>query len=130
MPRTLLAQAYPPLLALEYGSLVAADWANRAAAVASNLPVAMADVLESCGHPLLRTHGLAAARILPDGDAQVPPPYFVPRGFGAPSGLSHLEHFQWGLEIPHPGDISSAHFSKDLLDALLYKLRPDAEDGD
>ena len=90
----------------------------------------MADVLESCGHPLLRTHGLAAARILPDGDAQDPPPYFVPRGFGAPSGLSHLEHFQWGLTIPHPGDNPSAHLSKELLEALLYELQIDAEDID
>ena len=100
--RTLLAQPYPPQLAVAFGDLLADALQHRALASSEGRPRPMAVPEHTFGHPvygLTWEHPLLRASA---GSGSVPS--FVPRGNGAPMGLSQREHFSWARTQGHPAD--------------------------
>ena len=87
--RTPFAQPYPPLLAVAFGDLLADALQHRALASSEGRPRPMAAPEQTFGHPvygLTWEHPLLRASA---GSGSVPS--FVPRGNGAPMGLSQHE---------------------------------------
>ena len=70
-------------------------------------------------HPLLRASA---------GSGSVPS--FVPRGNGAPMGLSQREHFSWARMQVHPSDDISAQVDHAVRNAVHYELTHDIQDMD
>ena len=100
--RTRLAQPYPPLLAVALGDLLADALQHRALASSEGRPRPMAVPEHTFGHPvygLTWEHPLLRASA---GSGSVPS--FVPRGNGAPMGLSQPEHFSWACAQGHHAD--------------------------
>ena len=101
--RTLLAQAYPPKLSIAFGTLMQASLADRRLALSERRPVPMASILESSGHPFWGAQpDFIRDSVQPLAD---PSAEFVQRGYGAPFGLSPMEHFHWArVQVqPHRG---------------------------
>ena len=104
--RTLLAQPYPPLLAVALGDPLADALSHRALASSAGRPRPTAVPEPTFGHPvygLTWEHPLLRAAA---GSGSFPS--FVPRGNGAPMGLSQHEHFSWARTQVHPADDISA----------------------
>ena len=100
--RTLRAQPYPPLLAVAFGDLLADACPHRALASSEGRPRPMDARAPTFGHPALGLtweHPLLRASA---GSGLVPS--FVPRGNGAPKGLSQRAHFSWARTQGHPAD--------------------------
>ena len=92
----------------------------RSQALLDNQPVPMASLLESFGNHFWRAWRPSvseARQCLPD-----PLATFVPRGFGAPSGLSHLEHFHWGRLQEHPPANLRISMSEEVRAAVTYEI--------
>ena len=70
-------------------------------------------------HPLLRASAGSGSG-----------PSFVPRGNGAPMGLSQHAHFSWARTQGHTADDISAQVDQAVRSSVHYELTHDTEDID
>ena len=125
---TLLAQPGPPQLAVAFGDLLADALQHRTLASSEGRPRPMAVPERTFGHPL---YGLTWEHPLLRASAGSGlAPILVPKGNGAPMGLSQHEHFSWARPQGYSADDISAQVDQEVRRAVHYELTHDTEDID